>query len=81
MIDYTHTLKDAGLVYDSITAITLDKESRIWIGSTSGLWVFDGKFFREYTYKDGLFDENIHVLHCSAEGQIWSIITFMFLNH
>jgi len=68
----TRYLKEAGLDYDSITAITVDKESRIWIGSTNGLWVFDGKLFREYTYKDGLFDKNIHTLHCSAEGQIWA---------
>ena len=67
----THYLKDAGLPYDSITAITFDEDGRIWIGSKNGLWVFDGNLFREYTYKDGLFNKDIHKLFCSSEGQIW----------
>jgi hypothetical protein len=67
----TQYLKEAGLPYDSITAITFDGDGRIWIGSKNGLWVFDGNFFREYTYKDGLYDKNIHKIFCSSEGQIW----------
>ncbi len=81
----TQYLKEAGLPYDSITAITFDEDGRIWIGSKNGLCVFDGKFFREYTYKDGLFDKDIHKLFCSSEGQIWvatSSGTFALLeNH
>ena len=44
----------------------------IWIGSQNGLWVFDGDQFREYTYKDGLFNKNIHDLYYSSSGQIWA---------
>jgi two-component sensor histidine kinase len=65
-------LADIDLSYDSITAITLDGEGRIWIGSNDGLWVFDGKVDREYSYKDGLFDKNILYLFCSNEGYIWA---------
>jgi hypothetical protein len=68
----TQYLKEAGLPYDSITAITFDGNGRIWIGSQNGLCVYDGKFFREYTFKDGLFDKDIHRLFCSSEGQIWA---------
>ena len=66
-----HHLKDIGLPYDSITAITFDGNGRIWIGSKNGLWVFDGNLLREYTYKDGLFDKDIHQLYYSSEGHVW----------
>jgi hypothetical protein len=64
-------LDDIGLPHDSITAITFDENGRIWIGSKNGLWVINGKQFREYTYKDGLFDKDIHHLFFSSEGQLW----------
>ena len=67
----THYLKDIGLPYDSITATTLDDNGRIWLGSLNGLWVFKDNLFREYTYKDGLFDKDIHALFFSNEGHIW----------
>jgi hypothetical protein len=66
-----HHLKDIGLPYDSITAITFDEDDRIWIGGKNGLWVFDDNQFQEYTYKDGLFDKDIHDLYYSNKGQIW----------
>jgi hypothetical protein len=64
-------INDIGLSYDSITAITIDENDGIWVGSKNGLWVINGNLRREYTYKDGLFDKNIHDLYCSIEGQIW----------
>lgn len=64
-------LEDIGLPHDSITAITFDGNGRIWIGSKIGLWVFNDNLFREYTYKDGLFDKDIHDLFYSSEGHIW----------
>ena len=66
-----HYLKNIGLLYDSITAITLDENGRIWIGSKKGLWHFDGKQFREFTYRDGLFDKDIQGLFYSNEGYLW----------
>jgi len=68
---FNDDLKLIGLSSDSITAVTFDKDGRTWIGSDDGLWVYDGKFFHEYTYKDGLFDKYINQLYCSSKGQIW----------
>ena len=65
-------LEDIDLSYDSVTAITIDGKGRIWVGSNNGLWAFDGKVHREYSYKDGLFDKNILQLFCSNEGYIWA---------
>ena len=67
----TNYLKDVGLPYDSITATIIDEDGRIWLGSKNGLWVFKENLFREYTYKDGLFDKNIYALFYSKEGHIW----------
>jgi hypothetical protein len=73
-IDYIliEDLSKIGLSLDSITASTVDDQGKIWIGSDDGLWVFDGDQFREYTYKDGLFDKTIHDLYYSSSGQIWA---------
>jgi hypothetical protein len=65
-------LKDIDLPFDSITATTFDDDGQVWIGSKNGLWVFDGKELREYTYKDGLFDKSIHQLFYSSTGNIWA---------
>jgi hypothetical protein len=65
-------LKDIGLTYDSITAIIVDENGRIWIGSKNSLWLFEDKLIREYTYKDGLFDKNIQQLFYSSEGYLWA---------
>jgi len=70
-VNLINHLNDIGVSYDSIAAVTFDRDGRIWIGSKDGLWIFDGSQFREYTYKDGLFDKNINQLFCSSEGQIW----------
>ncbi len=64
-------LKEINLPYDSITAMTFDGSGGIWIGSKNGLWVLDNNLLREYTYKDGLFDKDIHDLYYSSAGQIW----------
>ena len=65
-------LKDIELSFDSITAVTFGGDGQFWIGSKNGLWVFDGELFREYTYKDGLFDKDIIDLYYSDEGSLWA---------
>jgi hypothetical protein len=71
-INFISHLKDIDISFDSITAVTFGGDERIWIGSKNGLWVFDSGQFREYSYKDGLFDKNINHLYYSSEGQIWA---------
>jgi hypothetical protein len=71
LVPQIQPLNDIDLPCDSLTAFTFDEEGRIWIGSENGLWVFEGNQFREYTFKDGLFDKDIHDLYYSSNGQIW----------
>ncbi len=68
---FVHFLNEVGLSYDSVTAITIDKRAGIWVGSKNGLWIFDSLQFREFTYKDGLFDKNIHQLFYSNDDFLW----------
>jgi len=67
----THHLKNFSLSYDSITAMTVDEKGKIWLGSKTGLWLFNGQQLQEYSYKDGLFDKNIKQLFYSKEGYLW----------
>jgi hypothetical protein len=77
-------LNEINLARHEITAVTFDNKGRIWVGSRDGLWVFDGSMFQEFTYKDGLFDKEIHDLHFSIKGNIWAATSggpFALLNN
>lgn len=39
---------------DEITALALDASERLWIGTTNGLWRYDGSTWNKYTIYDGL---------------------------
>jgi len=81
---FINHLKDIELSFDSITAVTFGEDGQFWIGSKNGLWVFDGELFREYTYKDGLFDKDIIDLYYSDEGSLWAATSsgpFALLNN
>ena len=64
-------LKNIDLPYDSVTAITIENDGRVWIGSRNGLWVCDDKISIEYSYKEGLFNKNIRQIFYSSEGRVW----------
>lgn len=49
----TYTQKE-GLLDNKVTCINEDKQGRIWIGNYSGISVFDGKNFIQFTEKDGI---------------------------
>ncbi len=77
-------LKNLELSPDSITAITFDRNGQIWMGSRDGLRVIEGARYRSYTYKDGLFDKDIHDLFVSEKGDLWVATSsgpFAFLDN
>jgi hypothetical protein len=72
VVDYPiDHLNEIALPYDFITAITVDENDRVWIGSKKGLWVVEDGQIREYTFKDGLFNKYVHDLHYSSNGELW----------
>lgn len=50
----------------------MDKEGNLWFGSTGeGIYRYDGKFFTQFTTKDGLTSNTIYSMLEDNEGNIW----------
>lgn len=52
-------------VRDSVTALALDESEHLWVGTTHGLWRYDGVMWSHYSILDGLPSNNIT---CIASG-------------
>ena len=50
---HSYSVKD-GLISNSINSICQDSRGYIWIGTSDGISVFDGRLFTNYTTNDGL---------------------------
>ena len=77
-------LENIELPYDSITASLIEDNGQLWVGSHNGLWVINGNQIREYSYKDGLFNKDIHDIYVSNQGQVWVATSggpFAFVNN
>src|SRR5437016_4900075 len=62
---YSHS---AGLGGMEAHSLLQDRTGFIWIGTSSGLYGYDGLHFRGYTKADGLPDNWIDSLHQTASG-------------
>lgn len=57
---------------DNVNCSLEDKEGNLWFGTTGeGLYVFDGKTFRQYTKSDGLKSNMVLCIFESNNGKIW----------
>ena len=56
---------------DTITSIAANQDGGVWLGGDFGVGFFNGTVLRRYTFKDGLFDKQIHQVYCSCQGHIW----------
>lgn len=55
----------------SITALTIDSDGILWVGSSIGLWRFrDGKFHR-FSQEEGLSGEHISIIRRMPDDSIW----------
>ena len=68
-----NTPENSGLVGRSITALEMDDQGQIWVGTPSGLSVIDleGKWTIYDSTNSGLVSEAIEALAIDAQGQIW----------
>ncbi len=62
---------DQGLTQSQIQALCQDKRGILWIGTTGGLFVFDGISFKNFTGENGLTVNNITSLYEHVSGDIW----------
>ncbi len=69
------TVRDMMLSSQSVTSIANDSRELMWIGTSAGLNVYDGKSYIQFGYdvKDttALPDDYINVLHLDRKGRMW----------
>jgi ligand-binding sensor domain-containing protein/serine phosphatase RsbU (regulator of sigma subunit) len=64
--------KPAGSIISSRIQCMLETaDGKMWFGTGSGLSVFDGVSFKNYTTKDGLSDLKIYALAKGNDGRVW----------
>ena len=67
--------KDYMLSSQSVTSIARDRRELVWIGTSAGVNVYDGKDYVQFGYdiKDttALPDDYINVLHLDRKGRMW----------
>lgn len=58
-----------GLIYKDITSLIEDKDKRIWVGATEGLFYFSEGVFTQAD--KGLPDKHVNALALDLDGNIW----------
>jgi ligand-binding sensor domain-containing protein len=48
-----------------------DPKGYLWLGTNNGVSRFDGKYFRNYTYKDGLPSNDVVAMRVDVYGMLW----------
>jgi ligand-binding sensor domain-containing protein/serine phosphatase RsbU (regulator of sigma subunit) len=56
---------------NTISSMLEDSEDRIWFGTGTGISIFNGKDYLNYTVKDGLKDNKVYALSKGFDGRIW----------
>ncbi|MBI3194589.1 MAG: hypothetical protein HYZ34_09020, partial [Ignavibacteriae bacterium] len=64
------TVED-GIAENEIVVLHQTPDGRIWIGTSSGLSLFDGKGFRTYTTANGLLSNKISGFAEDGDGNLW----------
>ena len=56
----------------SVSRFMQDKSGKLWFGTTdNGLFMYDGKSFKQFTIKDGLDCNKIYCILEDKDGKIW----------
>lgn len=55
----------------SVTRVLQDKKGFIWVGTSKGLFVYDGFDFREMTFSDSLKTSGVTALAMDKSGLVW----------
>jgi ligand-binding sensor domain-containing protein/signal transduction histidine kinase len=68
---FTHYTNKQGLSDNTVSAMTIDKNGNLWIGTAGGVNKFDGKTFTHYTTNEGLSDNMVNAIMLSENGDLW----------
>src|SRR5579872_1055432 len=57
----------------AVREIVQDGLGFIWVGTSNGLFRYDGEHFQQFGRSEGLANSSIRCLHKSRDGSIWAI--------
>lgn len=60
-----------GLIGDEIWTIEKDNNGKFWIGTNSGISIFDNGKFKNYSLNNGLPDNKIRAIKQLKNGEVW----------
>ncbi len=60
-----------GLINNDATYITEDKLGNIWIGTASGVSMFNGSTFKNFSSKEGLTDKTVYCIYVDNSNTKW----------
>jgi signal transduction histidine kinase/ligand-binding sensor domain-containing protein len=55
----------------AITGLLQDRTGFLWVGTSNGLFRYDGSHFQRYGLEDGLPSVSIRAVHQSPDGALW----------
>lgn len=71
-VPYRHFKAFDGLPSENITALAQTPDGLLWIGTETGLAVYDGDQMRAITIPDSLGTSYISALHARPDGSVWA---------
>lgn len=60
-----------GLAQSSVYAVEQDAQGAVWLGTASGVSLFNGKDFINYTAENGLADGAVKAVYIDSVGVVW----------
>jgi signal transduction histidine kinase/CheY-like chemotaxis protein/sugar lactone lactonase YvrE len=63
--------QDKGLAGFGIVAMLQDRQGFLWVGTSNGLFRYDGWRFNKFDLSDGLPSTSINSLHVDRQGRLW----------
>ncbi len=66
-----HFAGEPGCPAENVTSLAAGSRGEVWIGTRSGLNLWDGKKFHLFTKRDGLPDETIVGVNVARSGAVW----------
>jgi ligand-binding sensor domain-containing protein/signal transduction histidine kinase len=66
-----HYGRREGLLSENVTSLAADNRGRVWIGSHSGLSLWNGTAFIGLTKREGLPDDSVSGINVARSGAVW----------
>jgi signal transduction histidine kinase/ligand-binding sensor domain-containing protein/CheY-like chemotaxis protein len=63
--------RESGLPNQSVHALLQDRAGFLWIGTTNGLYRYDGRRFRGFKVAEGLPASQVQAIHQTQDGTLW----------